>query len=187
MSSTTSTKEVELPDPVRQQLDELDAFLQRMLDIPVDPSVSESVTVEKHRSEQSIAAGHALTTASAPPTEAPRPPATRVAEGSHVVESPPTSGPIPGAIPSYPVPVRSTDSPRMAPERRIASTSPRATPLWLWPVTSVNRAYDVPTYFLGPAGAWLRESGRTAVGWLGISLLVLAALWAAVDWLIWMW
>jgi hypothetical protein len=46
----------------------------------------------------------------------------------------------------------------------------------------LNGLFDVLTYLLGPLGSWLRGSGRTALGWLGILALLAAAAWAAGEW-----
>jgi hypothetical protein len=158
-------------------LDELEAFLQKMLDVPVERGDSEP--------------------------ESPVPPAEPVARSvpDPVISAAPSREPtfeksveleeLP-ELPDDPPPA-TLPLPPPKPLKRILDTErntfqPSGAPFsWHWPVLAVNRLYDAPTQLAGPAGEWLRDSGRTIVGWIGVSLIVIAAAWVVVDWLAWMW
>ncbi len=162
------------PDPVRQQLDELDAFLQRMLGLPVQPSSAAETPGAR----------------SFPPAVVLSEEAGRSSPDDFRV--PDTALPVAGVITADPVLPEALRDPgvemeRFPFERRTTYATRLVTANWLWPLVGINKAYDVPTYLLGPAGRWLRESGRSTVGWLGLGLIALAAAWVAFDWLSWKW
>jgi hypothetical protein len=51
----------------------------------------------------------------------------------------------------------------------------------------LNGTFNLLTYLLGPLGAWLRGSGRNALGWAGILMLLAAGAWAAGEWVGYEW
>ena len=55
-------------------------------------------------------------------------------------------------------------------------------PAVLWPLVAVNVAFNLLCYLLGPPGSWLRGSGRTVLGYLGVGMIVAAGVWAAGEW-----
>jgi len=60
--------------------------------------------------------------------------------------------------------------------------------LWLRPLVWVNRSFDRCAIAVGGPGLWLvRPQARTAMGWIGILLLLAAAGLAALDWFGWTW
>jgi hypothetical protein len=64
-----------------------------------------------------------------------------------------------------------------------ASTQESAPSLLLTPFIVLNGVFDALTYLLGPFGAWLRRgAGRSALGWLGIFMILGAIGWAFADW-----
>jgi hypothetical protein len=52
----------------------------------------------------------------------------------------------------------------------------------LWPLIALNVTFNVLTYLLGPLGTWLRGSGRSVMGWVGIGMILAAGVWAAGEW-----
>jgi hypothetical protein len=58
--------------------------------------------------------------------------------------------------------------------------APSISPI-LWPLIALNVTFNIATYLLGPLGTWLRGSGRTLMGWLGIGMIVAAGVWAAGE------
>jgi hypothetical protein len=169
-----------LDAPTREQLDELDALMERMLALPVDqlveardpertdsaPSVEREVAPAA--ASQSVLTSEALVarpvqTERAPPTPAPR---------QEVVRRPAAHRGPTGRINE---PVISA----------AAGTGPPM-PGWLRPLRPANQVFDAVTQWLGPLGRWLRgPRGRCLIGWTGVLFLVAAvgwALWDAVDW-----
>ncbi len=57
---------------------------------------------------------------------------------------------------------------------------------WLYPVLGLNLLFDGLTFLLGPVGRWLRsETGRLVMGWAGVGLLLAALLWTFLGWMGW--
>jgi hypothetical protein len=221
----------------RQQLDELDALLQRMLSLPLSsadpatlkaPSTSAEAfaplppTLPAMPAAPPRSSSHAGVQAwrvetvppvaqlmgSAPgqdelpladpvdspavPPYAPPPPQPRFS----VPQIPSANPQGQAASPSVPYPFmavygQSGQVPASAQEAAIPAPqwqSPKAvvepgTPFILWPLVPVNWVFDLFTHLLGPLGFWLRRpSGRTALGWLGILMIVGAVGWAVADW-----
>ena len=167
--------------PTRQQLDEIDTLLRRMLSLPAlgtDP--------------EPIAAAPATTYA--PPNIREIPPAVPSAPGDPVVHSwrvewpqAAPSAPIPQSTPGvaawgWPVPAPGATAPyaragRPAPGPRFGEAPPPSRlappiPGHLWPAVVVNWVFDASA-LLGPLGSWLRGSGRSVLG--GSVLMILAA------------
>jgi hypothetical protein len=195
--------------PTRQQLDEIDALLQRMLTLP---------PIEDEPAEAPPAA---TPPAPSPPAITfPAPVIREVAAtqpalpGDPVVQAwrvqwPQTSTAAPAAPPSItawgtPVPLATLADdpdpntsvhgqlapvPTSAPMGQIPVAEPvpadsrPAISLFAWPLIGVNQLFNVLTRPLGLYGDWLRGPGRTAMGWLGIGLILAAGIWAAGEWL----
>ncbi len=194
-------------DPVmqstRQMLDELDALLERMMTVPVEEdetpappvkpvTVSASLTLladeppsyfdlPKAR-KQSDEALQALEAKLPSLEETTR----RWLEQNH---TPPQPEPeIKTSLPELPeidLPPRISRGP--APELPDPNfPAPARGRLAYWIALGFNGLFDVPTYLLGPLGAWLRGPvGRDLLGWSGIFLLMGAIGWGAVKWMGW--
>jgi len=153
-------------DLTRQQLDELDALLQRMLTLPLSPG--------EQPSPQSYAQAPALRLTAAPP-EPVRP---------FVFDPPPLPAPEPTTpiierkvvapstqIRSMPIPAASRPATSAA-----ESTSPAREPVsfLLWPLVAVNWLFDSIMGLFGPPG-WLVRSGlgKNLLGFAGAAMILL--------------
>jgi len=106
----------------------------------------------------------------ATPAEAPfdRQPAAYLLPSPPANQSPIIATAVPAATPS-PVPAPANQP--------VSSISPI-----LWPLIALNAVFNIATYLLGPLGTWLRGSGRTLMGWLGVGMILAAGTWAAGEW-----
>ena len=215
----------------KQQLEELDALLQRMLTLPV--SGTETATVESSRfspNPEVFAPSpptHALTPrleAGSQPTAQEWRAQTPVLETIGTVYVPmqaplatPVEVPHGQSIPeprffatgaTSPQPAASTPPPSpysmvfgsqsaipVSPSNQLVSSvtvtqqrgvgSATATPPLspvLWPVYVLNKLFDLFTWPLGPVGSWLRKrSGRNALAWLGVLMILGAIGWGVAD------
>ncbi len=190
--------------PTRQQLDEIDALLRRMLTLP--PLPGEPTEPPPETSAPAISYP-APSVREVPPPHDPRPgepvvrewraqwPATPapqpsvVAWGSPAPLGPPPAlgpDPVPMAAPvaaaHLPFAVELAGGPGFVPGQPPPSTAqpPAALPVQF--LVLLNGTFNLLTYLLGPLGTWLRGSGRTALGWCGILMIVAAAAWAAGEW-----
>jgi len=198
--------------PTRQQLDEIDALLRRMLTLP--PLAGEAAP-EPAAPPASLPAPAAGLTYPAPTIRevpAPRPPMP----GEPVVQewrvgwtappAPPPSvvawgSPVPLAMPAedpnhanatpayqpnpYQIAAPTSPTPVTAPAYPFHAPASAATPTispLLWPLVALNVTFNVLTYLLGPLGSWLRGPGRTLIGWLGIGMILAAGVWAVGEW-----
>jgi hypothetical protein len=193
----------------RQQLDELDALLQRMLTLPVSEPELATPIAEEVRSPQFTVL---------PPTlpQPPSPswsnrnegivPAWRVSEpplAAAVEEVPlafaPTA-PYPYSmvygqpLPERSVPMPAVELPPPLPTAKpaadiapawaipVAASPSRSPSIWSVPFVVVNHLFDATTFLLGPFGAWLRSpSGGRVLGALGVLMILGAAGWAAFE------
>jgi hypothetical protein len=194
--------------PTRQQLDEIDALLSRMLTLP--PGGGEEV--EEPPAPPTPAAPPpvemtfpALSVREVPPPQPPAPEEPVVREWR--VQWPHTPAPVapPPSVVAWgspvplatlaeddePVPARTYPTPAAALPAQpfpVAEGVPdepppaRPLPLALWPLVGVNFVFNVLTYFLGAPGAWLRGRGRAVLGWLGVGMILAAGVWAAGQW-----
>jgi hypothetical protein len=187
MSTPVSPRSQGPSSPTRQQLDELDALLQRMLALPVAPGGEADKAVEPPP-----------VAAAPPPPSLPAPPAeeftVRTLALIHLGASrPETRQPPEPAPPSdgggsaliLAVPaleqrvIEEPEPPAPAPERRPLSG-------WLRPVLWVNRGFDACAGCLGAPGRWLRRPwGRTLLGLAGLLLLAGVVGWVVLDWMGW--
>jgi hypothetical protein len=185
--------------PTRQQLDEIDALLKRMLSLPAipgepaEPPPTPAITypapaVREVPPPREPAPGEPVVRewrVGWTPPSAPASPSV-VAWGTQVplataADSPPV---IPTPPPVYALPVQAElpfavpDVPGQPPSSTLAP--PVALPTRLLIV--LNGTFNALTYLLGPLGTWLRGPGRKALGWLGILMILAAAAWAAGEW-----
>lgn len=194
--------------PTRQQLDEIDALLRRMLTLP--PLAGELATVPTPQpsppthvypppvvrempaptpaapSEPVVPPWRAEWTR--PQTQAAASPASVVAWGSPVpqpAEAPPwamQSGP--AAAPPFAIPVASGPilQPVTAPGNQSAAATGQSESPFVLLLVLLNGLFNLLTYLLGPLGAWIRGPGRGIVGWAGILMILAAGVWALGNW-----
>jgi hypothetical protein len=198
-----------LDHPTRQQLDELDALMQRMLALPVNPV--EEPQDEGRAESAPLAAANETVEESAAKNGL----ADSVLQRESQQELPGTPAPVVGTehgVPGTPYPVPRTEvridtrnsvrgTPPAAPPHLPSIPSPARTtaapeavaqpPRLAWPLRPLlwlNVAFDSGTAWLGPFGRWLRgPSGRALLGWGGLLLLAAALAWIAWDGMAWTW
>lgn len=156
----------------RQQLDELDALLQRMLELPVHPLDDTPVDAES-------AVPSALGVLDEEPVASepsPLPPSISLADSPFLLRNqPPAAAPEPPRSP-------------VAPAEPMVDDAAMATAFWLWPLVWSNQLFDHCANRLGLVGRWLRRpSGRGLLGWAGLLLLTAAAVLFIIDWIRWHW
>lgn len=186
----------------RQQLDELEALMQRMLALPVEPApdnAAESTASTAAKERQPAPLTDPLSPTNNPgepqsgndqPLVLP-PPSQREGKGAkqgrNAVPPPPRSPsrdkeegkelPQPGA--GEPDGLSRTVYARKEP----APVRPGPGPL-VW----CNQVFDAWTKALGPPGRWLRgPQGRAVLGWIGVLLLAAALAWVVLDGMGWTW
>jgi hypothetical protein len=176
------------PPPTRQQLDELEALMQRMLALPVNTPDGEPHS----RAPEAMAkpATPALPAVVEPEAAA----AVARAEIARLLlpPPPPEDEPLPAAAPSREAP---EDSSVMEPlprsDEHFRTTTVRRSRQvgwWLRPLLWSNRTFDRCTVHLGKRGRWLRgPRGRAWLGWTGLFFLVTAVAWSVIDWMGWPW
>jgi hypothetical protein len=196
----------------RQQLDELDALMQRMLALPVElpedlPSPPTPETAGEDIAEDTNAFSDASPGADVVTAPAAQP------EGEQAGTSDllsPTADPIPLTPPrermeswgySSPPPLAPVSSPftgldsprtvevKLAPSRAVTEKTRVPRVVWtVYPLLWTNWAFDQATSWLGPLGRWLRApGGRALLGWGGLLLLAAALAWLAWDGMGWTW
>jgi hypothetical protein len=189
MSTPTPRRRSRPPGPSRQQIDELDALLERMLALPVN-ATDEPAAVPAP-APVAVAAAPALPLES-PPAEAPA--AEHLPLAATLI--PPVSPPLPPPSVNPPhlvVPMQSSTAPPAAAAlpRRLTPPNYRRVarvPLSLRPLVWLNRGFDRWTMRVGTPGRWLRHSsGRALLGWTGLLLLAAALGIVAFDWIGWPW
>ncbi|HEV3263348.1 MAG TPA: hypothetical protein VG013_41315 [Gemmataceae bacterium] len=182
--------------PTRQQLDELDALIKRMLTLPVDQPGEELASASTVR-----APGGYARTVDRGPAELPRAyhessgmapaPETSLPEGeearatmvwSEATGRPerPVHGSLSDVFSAIRLEVASPHQPE-SPRRLLATAL-------LGPLVWSNAVFDGCTAWVGPAGGWLRCAwGRTVLGYTGLGLLAAAVAWGIVAWTGWTW
>lgn len=187
--------------PTRQQLDELEALMQRMLALPVnqlDAGADDELTlpalapIDLPPVWESEPAAPVRET---PPAKngAPKP-TNGKAEPATVALHEPAASERPNVLELEenlrPVAANLTIVHRAAtPETpwRLP-TSARRVPVPLRPLVWVNRAFDRVVGLFGAPGRWLRGArGRAAIGWAGLVMFAAAAAWAFLEWMGWTW
>ena len=165
------------PDLTRHQLDELDALLQRMLNLPLAaaplPPVPPAVVAvpadwraDAPRPLPELAAWDEPAEEAVIPFAAPR-----TLRG---VDAPATPiGFIPTPIEEPDEVVRLDAAPFVAP-------GPPTVPLVVWPVAALNAVIEWGLGMFGPLGMWAKTSAaKTLLGLTGLAMLTAAGLWAA--------
>jgi hypothetical protein len=196
--------------PTRQQLDEIDALLRRMLTLPPlagEPAPALSPPAPMPASQvypppvvreipppSPPAAGEPVVHSwraewpQAPQSQSAAIAPSVVAWGSPVpqqMEHPPwamASGPA-AAPPPFAVPV--SPGPIIQPVSLPANQSSGARQtesLVVLSLVLLNGLFNLLTYLLGPLGTWVRGRGRGMLGWAGILMFVAAAVWALGNW-----
>jgi hypothetical protein len=177
--------------PTRQQLDELEALMERMLALPVHPTADDTFAALPARPSTKA-------------SEIPPPFVYRLAETPPPVEA--AAAVIPAAVPLPPSAAGSVartgrDVPREvrptepSPPLRTSPASPAVRSLprppgiwWQRPLVVVNRSFDRTTRLLGRPGVWLRgRVGRAWLGVVGILLLAAAVARVVIDLTGWSW
>ncbi len=171
--------------PTRQQLDELEALMERMLALPINPL------------EEEVSGQMPLIVPDAVTPTAPGSPAAF----DH--ELPLWAAPRlqPAASDSVPASAGNRETPAAAArETPVAATLPmvrsavaepivvRPLPWWVNPIVRVNRLYDAWTMPFGQTGRWLRaRQGRSLLGAVGIVFLAAALGLAFLAFMGWTW
>jgi hypothetical protein len=164
-------------DPLREQLDELDALLQRMLELPVNPADSE------------VAPPPAIDPLPPLPAIDPR----RSLSPAVAVRLDEPGGPSAVAVVEAPPAVTIEDRGSRIEERTKQVFDPRSSILdprsWLlWPLVGVNRLFDRAVSRFGFAGRWMKRPwGRALLGWVGLLCLAAAVVLLLLDWFGWTW
>jgi hypothetical protein len=164
--------------PTRQQLDDLEALMQRMLALPVN-QVDDEPASDVSNDPGSIAAE------ASPPVQ---PPASEVRNDP---VSEPESSWQPATAPATPQPATETvvlmvKTPAIL--GRVGHRWPRWFAPAVWPVVWINRTFDHWTTFLGRPGRWFRSrQGRALLGALGLLFMVVAVAWTILSLVGWTW
>jgi hypothetical protein len=191
MSTPTLLSRRDALQPARQQLDELDALLERMLALPVAGAADEPLgdllppPVDEARPDDEAVAtaggGDDRLLAESAEVEPAQP-------EEWAAELPPPR--VSHAL-SIPTPLEVEVEPEVmalssaAPVMELTDPPPA---FWLWPLAVLNRAFDFWVEPLGPLGRWLHgPAGRAAVGGTGLLFLAAALAWGVLDWLVWNW
>lgn len=168
--------------PTRQQLDELDALMQRMLALPVSQQSEGGEAAPTADSGAEIAFAENADSRLPNTWEGdPVPTVSSAAVSAPERETPEQAAP--------PVPVH---HPVVAPRMRKAAEArprpPRRGAAWLLaPLVLTNRGFDRCAARLGAPGRWLGSAaGRNVLGWLGVVCLIAAVAWVVIE-LNWTW
>jgi hypothetical protein len=194
MATADRPRSSALDPATRQQLDELDLLMQRMLALPVNPPddgpppqlppdspIPENSGVcsgdyASTVTDEPIAALQALTPIPSQIQDAIERPAPGLRDLTQT----------PAALPSL-----APSVPRVSAPSTSRASLPRAPLRLAWPLRPllwINLAFDWSTGWLGPLGRWLREpGGRALIGWGGLLLLAAALAWLAWDGIGWTW
>src|SRR5262245_45885318 len=227
--------------PTRQQLDELDALLQRMLTLPSNQSEANLPPPPPPESAPVMYAPPPAPPPAPRPVAPPPPPMRRAAppSGEHAwqVPLPANTGaafsgwpvgiealsanattpiaPRQPALTVTPMPAPPMSAPPMpnhahpAPPAPPAPTRPAAAmiptvvmqappplpmpieaplPLYLWPLGALDSSLGGTLAAFGPPGRWLGlGGGKILIGWAGMMMLAIAAVWGVMDYMGWSW
>ena len=184
--------------PTRRQLDELDALMERMLELPVDSTAegtNEAATDSQAPSDSSndafaafMAPGFASYTTENETLQTGSPDAFNF---SSAIENPAPSASERGASPFafQPTALPSTTVGTHPGASLIRSTDESndnaPPPAWLFPVVGINRVYDGVMGSLGRPGKFFMSTGRAWLGWIGLVMLAAALAWGILDWITW--
>ncbi len=164
--------------PTRQQLDELEALMRRMLDLPMDPRDAEAPTLPAPLLDAVIAPEPVAEEMALPP------PGWRHDDATALFSE---AVPFPAGVTlAPPEPAPAPPEPSAITTRRPRRRSTGGT-LLLRPLLWSNRLFDRLTVLLGEPGRWLRSPpGRTWLGWSGLLMLATAVAWGVLDWMGWL-
>jgi hypothetical protein len=164
--------------PTRQQLDDLDALLQRMLALPVNsaeepPPPPEPESALRYPEPFSAPAGNVIL--SDPEMPLPEPPAPSLRPVPALSEP----LPLPVVNPVKPSerrgPVLPAVDPSRSPLEALAASRPPRPSFLVRPILGLNRFFDALLLGFGGPGRWLRGAfGRTLLGLIGLLLLAAA-------------
>jgi hypothetical protein len=177
--------------PTRQQLDDLEALMRRMLALPFplaesgghSPPASQvpSMIEEVQQPAASVEEPIALITPPHREAEEAAPTAVATVREEFTAFLPTPSAEVPSPVPIQ-VTVVEAPSPRGERQRRRGSLAP-----WLRPLLWSNRVFDRMTAPLGEPGRLLRGArGRSWLGWSGLLFLATAVAWGVLDWMGWL-
>jgi len=203
--------------PTRQQLDEIDALLRRMLSLPSmagepseptipaatfgptpapEPVIREVAPLQPPIASDPVVRSWRVDWPQTPPV-ASQPPSVvawgtpvsaPVQHTAWVPPSPPPAAATPGPQIPFAMPAPSNDFRTLPIATTVPAsvvppaTSEKTTSLFVWALIVLNGAFNLLTYLLGPLGTWLRGSGRSSLGWLGIMMVLGSAIWALGNW-----
>jgi len=185
--------------PTRRQLDELDALMERMLELPVDSTAEKGK--EATTESESVSDSSANTFAGFTPSgfasyttdESDPLPVGRSSafDFSSATESP--ASPTAERERTSPFAFQPTDQLSTGVANPGASYTPSAdsdadhapAPVWLWPLAGINGLYDTLMGGLGSPGRFFLETGRAWLGWIGLVMLAAALAWGILDWIHW--
>jgi hypothetical protein len=197
--------------PTRQQLDEIDALLRRMLTLP--PLAGESAPAPVSPPAP-MPASQVYPPAAVREIPPPNPPATgepvvhawraewQQAPQAQAAVSPPSvvawgsPAPQPADVPPWAMPSGPAGSPPFAipvssgpiiqpvsPANNQATSGTRQSEsLFILSLVVLNGLFNVLTYLLGPIGTWIRGPGRGMLGWAGLLMVLAAGAWALGNW-----
>ena len=152
--------------PTRRQLDELDALMERMLELPV------------HGSEEDIKQN------AAEPSEPSAEPFAELAFPSNISYHTDEVVSAEGEFKFANEPGRPHTTVSLPAGSTAVDYGPPP-PMWLWPVVGVNRIYDGLMGGLGRPGRAVGSKLRPLLGWIGLLMLAAALAWGILDWLHW--
>jgi len=184
--------------PTRRQLDELDALMERMLELPVNPAGEEAKNPSSAEPTLPESADGSPFAEFSPGGMA----SYQTEESDASVTNPEgTFGSLnsskengaPSISDNAPFRFGQQSSLEVNGGNTAAAFSRRAgvaddgppPRLWLWPVVGVNQVYDALMGGLGSPGRILRGTGRAWLGWIGLLMLAGALAWGVFDWLHW--
>jgi hypothetical protein len=199
--------------PTRQQLDELDALLQRMLALPVNkagddvaaeidatpqPAPVSYRTPDYREDEAHVEADKrdenwvplSSTWTPSPHTWKPLAQSWQQPRPQNSAQDSPPAAEEPVIAPVPPPPPRTAALPSPAPEAPRTAPAPAAsvpaTAAWVRPLVWFNDGFDLGLRRCGKVGGWLqRDSGRLAVGAAGVLFLAAAVVLGVAAWLGW--
>jgi hypothetical protein len=194
----------------RQLLDELDALMKRMLDLPVgegsqgllpdktqtaalldsppQESGSESeIPVEEERLPAPVGFPGYQDEPETEPVAAPQPFEPENLARSLMEKGKRSEAESSQESPEETPPVEVATARPILEKSRLTAHLPKPRRKWWFPIlTGINWAFDLGTHLLGPAGKWMRQnSGRTILGFIGVGLLLTALTWQILLWTVW--
>jgi hypothetical protein len=196
--------------PTKQQLDEIDSLLRRMLSLPplaTDANGGTKATdlppprVVEYSPPPQYIPPPSIREIPAPQAPAPTDPVVQSWRVSWPQAVVPTQAPNSGSVAAWGVPV-APSAPTMPPAAQLPFANPVPAPTQTptpffplpaenapskmsplaFPFVALNFLFDIPTYLLGPLGAWIRDDGRRLMGWLGVLMLMGSGAWAVGEW-----